>query len=549
MRASSALASEPRTAIKTGIPATPPSQPLHFQSAREIRLRNNLSLARHPASGFGDERRNAFRAANGADYDVAIFGAGISGARIFHELCRHGYRVLLLDRGDFAGGTSQASGMMIWGGLLYLKDFHFRTVIKLCRARDQLIKQMPEKIRAESLRYLPGRESLRNRHVVRFGMMLYWLLGSLNRRFPGRESAFAELEVLKAGRFRHSLTVEEAVLKTSDCRFALEWILPFIAPETPALNHCATESARFDAAAGRWRFELRDRLHGHEAAVTARFVVNAAGVWTDTVNESLGIESPYRHELSKGVYISFRRPESLRQILVFDTGKDEDTLTFVPWGPVALCGPTETRIAEIGDGFNVSPEDIRSLLLLANQNLHTCYGVEDIISLRCGIRPLAVRRGFSGAAYPLELSRKHLIHHDQRRQAVAVYGGKLTSCGLLAEQVRTVLATHLRAGRLVLPPTLETPATEFFPGLDEPVPAAAWCRDREHCHTLEDYLRRRTNIAQWIPRGGLGVDSENLEPLRQIARVFCRSESAADEAIAAYQHSVRERHDDVLASA
>ena len=440
--------------------------------------------------------------------------------------------------------------MLIWGGILYLKNFHLRTVHQLCRARDQLIEQMPEKIRAENLRYLPGRESLRNRSAVRAGMILYWLLGSFNRRFPGREAAFAELEVLKAGRFRHSLTFEEAVLKTSDCRFALEWILPFMAPETPALNHCATETANFDAAAGRWQLELRDRLEGHEAAVTARFVVNAAGVWTDTLNESLGIESPYRHELSKGVYISFRRPESLRQTLVFDTGKDADTLTFVPWGPVALCGPTETRVAEIGEGFRVSPEDIRALLLLANQNLHTRYGVADIVSLRCGIRPLAVRRGFSKAAHSLELSRKHLIHHDHRRQAIAVYGGKLTSCGLLAEQVRAVLGTHLRNGRpLLSPPALELPATEIFPGLDEPVPSAAWCRDREHCHTLEDYLRRRTNIAQWIPRGGWGVHSENLETLRQIAQVFCPSEAAVGEAIAAYQQSVRERHDDILAAA
>jgi glycerol-3-phosphate dehydrogenase len=531
------------------IPASPPSQPLRFSSAGEIPLRNSSSLSREPASGFGSERRSAFRAVDGGHYDVAIFGAGLSGARIFHELCRHGYRVLLLDRGDFAGGTTQASGMMIWGGILYLKDFHLRTVHQLCRARDQLIEQMPEKVRVESLRYLPGRESLRNRPAVRAGMMLYWLLGSLNRRFPGREAAFAELEVLKAGRFRHSLTFEEAMLKVSDCRFALEWILPFLANETAALNHCATESARFDAATRRWRIELRDRLDGHEAAVTARFVVNAAGVWTDTLNESLGIESRYRHEFSKGVYISFRRPESLRQILVFDTGKDADTLTFVPWGPVALCGPTETPVAQIGEGFSVSPEDIRSLLSLANQNLHTRYGVEDIVSLRCGIRPLAVRRGFSKMAHPLELSRKHLIHHDRRRQAVAVYGGKLTSCGLLAEQVRHIFASRLKPGRPVPPAALEIPPAEFFPGLDEPLPSPSWCRDREHCCTLEDYLRRRTNIAQWFPRGGLGAHSENLEALRQIARVFCRNEAAADEAITAYQQSVRERHDDVLAAA
>ena len=438
--------------------------------------------------------------------------------------------------------------MMIWGGILYLKDFHLRTVLKLCRARDQLIEQMPEKVAPLSLRYLPGKESLRNRHVVRMGMMLYWLLGSFQRRFPGCEAAFAEWQMLKAGRFRPSLTFEEAMLKVSDCRFTLEWILPFIAPRTTALNHCATENARFDPSSGDWRLELRDRLGGHEAAVTAHFIVNSAGVWTDSLNNQLGIESPYRHELSKGVYVSFRRPESLHQILVFDTGENADTLTFVPWGPVAMWGPTETPVAEIGQAFSVSPEDIRSLLLLANRNLHTRYGVEDIVSMRCGIRPLAVRRGFSKAAYPLELSRKHLIHHDHSRHAVVVYGGKLTSCGLMAEQVRCLLAGHLRPGPAALPTPLGSPRGERFPGLNEPVPSAEWCRDREHCYTLEDYLRRRTNIAQWVPRAGLGIHSENLEALRKIARVFCRNEAAVDDAITAYQQDVRDRHDDVLAA-
>ena len=535
--------------MKPTFPSRPLPQTNGSESAGEIRNGSEHSFFDPAASASaGDERTKAFLAANGAHYDVAIFGAGISGARIFHELCRQGYRVLLLDHGDFAGGTSQASGMMIWGGILYLKDFDFRTVRKLCRARDRLIEQMPGKVRAESLRYLRGGMTQRNRHIVRAGMMLYWLLGSRRRRFPECQADFAERVMLKADQFRDSFTFEEAVLKMSDCRFALEWILPFLGPQTAALNHCATESVSFDASSGHWRLELRDRLHGHEAAVSARFVVNAAGVWTDTLNDRLGIASPYRHELSKGVYISFRRPDSLRQTLVFDTGEHNDAMTFAPWGPVALCGPTETRLTEIGDGFRVSPADVRWLLRMANQNLHTHYGAEDIVSMRCGIRSLAVRRGSSKRAHPSEFSRQHLVHHDRSRQAIAVYGGKITSCGQMAEEVRSRLSPHLRPARTSLPPSPEPATTEFFPGLSEPVPSAVWCREREHCHTLEDYLRRRTNIAQWIPRGGWGVRSENGETLRQIARVFCRNETAVDETIAACQRRVREQHDDILAA-
>jgi glycerol-3-phosphate dehydrogenase len=118
----------------------------------------------------------------------------------------------------------------------------------------------------------------------------------------------------------------------------------------------------------------------------------------------------------------------------------------------------------------------------------------------------------------------------------------------MADEVRARLSPHLPPAQPSPPPSLKPPPTELFPGLSESVPSAAWCREREHCHTLEDYLRRRTNIDQWIPRGGLGVRSQNTETLRQIARVFCRNEAAVDETIAACQRRVREQHDDILAA-
>jgi glycerol-3-phosphate dehydrogenase len=455
--------------------------------------------------------------------------------------------VLLLDHGDFAGGTSQASGMMIWGGLLYLKDFDLPTVIKLCRARDKLIAELPDRVRTQRVCYLPGRQALRNRHVVRAGMLLYWLLGSRSRGVPRSGVRCPELELLAPGRFRTPLTVEEAVLSTSDCRFALDWILANEAETTPVLNHCLVENARF--VAKRWKLDLRDRLHGQEISTTCKFIINAAGVWTDNVNRQLGLESPYEHQLSKGVYLSFRRPESLRQILVFDTGENRDLVTFVPWGPVAMYGPTETPVADLEQGFQTSADDVRALLQLANQNLRKRYGSEDVVSMRCGVRPLAVRRGHSAGEHPSALSRKHLVHYDEGQQAVAVYGGKLTSCGVVAQEIvrhlsRSLEPRHPMSGVAVVEPR----PTVSFPGLSEAVASPEWCRDREHCHTLEDYLRRRTNIAQWIRRGGLGLASENRETLSSLARVFCTTETGAEAAVAAYERSVQERHDAVLAA-
>lgn len=491
-------------------------------------------------------RCGLFELADGMHYDVAVIGAGISGSRIFHQLCEQGYRVLLIDKGDFACGTSQASGMMIWGGLLYLKDLDFITVAKLCRARDEWIARVPHQVRTASLIYLQGRKGLRNRHLVHAGMMLYWLMGSLGRRFPKRLLEFQDASFLKPGRFRGGLAFEEAVLHDSDSRFVLDWIMPHAGQQTMALNHCTVGELKFHENERRWNFDLHDCLQGHQAAASARFIVNAAGVWTDRVNETLAVESPYRHEMSKGVYISIRRPEALDKILIFDTGKDADTFTVSPWGPVALCGPTEARVTSLHAGFQPTHDEIRSLLQMSNENLNVCLRPEDIVSLRCGVRPLAVRRDFNKIVHPLELSRRHLIHHDRSRNVVSVYGGKLTSCSLMADQVSALLSPHLRVKDHSNPHRLPPREMEKFPGLEHPVPAATWCRDYESCLTLDDYLRRRTNIAQWIPRRGLGANSENTQAIRRIARVFSADAASAETALMNYQASVSECYDRIL---
>ena len=89
-----------------------------------------------------DARNARFRnLTDGGPLDALIVGGGITGAPLYHTLCGRGYRVALIDKGDFASGTSQASGMLIWGGLLYLKNLEFATVVKLCRARSEWLER------------------------------------------------------------------------------------------------------------------------------------------------------------------------------------------------------------------------------------------------------------------------------------------------------------------------------------------------------------------------------------------------------------------------
>ena len=85
-----------------------------------------------------------------------------------------------------------------------------------------------------------------------------------------------------------------------------------------------------------------------------------------------------------------------------------------------------------------------------------------------------------------------------------------------------------------------------FPGIDQPLPSPQWCQAHEFCCTMEDYLRRRTNISQWVPRQGLGADNAHRKALLAIARVF--HGDAAEAVLAGYEQRVSQQHDRLLSA-
>jgi glycerol-3-phosphate dehydrogenase len=132
------------------------------------------------------------------------------------------------------------------------------------------------------------------------------------------------------------------------------------------------------------------------------------------------------------------------------------------------------------------------LLDLLNGHLAQPVSVDQIVSLRCGVRPLAADHSYTGGN-TLQISRRHRIHCDSDRPWISVYGGKISNCVPLAEK----LASQLCEQQDKAPPPIATASeieTANFPGLDEPAPSPEWCARNEMACTLEDYLRRRTNI-------------------------------------------------------
>jgi len=468
-------------------------------------------------------RGEAFEAVGGEVYDAVIVGGGVSGAAVFRELAARGYRVLLVEQNDFASGTSQASGMLVWGGLLYLKNLELRTVHELSEARDSMLTNEPDEVERLRFRYMPLRRGGRSRLLVKAALEAYWHLGKRRRLRPFGEASFACEALLKTERFGKSLVYEEAGLKTSDSRYTLGRLLGRNGAGQLPLNYCSLDRAHWNTSSQDWSLDLTDGQTKKHVRARARTLINAGGIWADRINAECGIESNYKHVFSKGVYLTFERPEQLDEALAFEMEQHGDTQMFSPWGPVALWGPTETAIERIEDGFAPTVEDVRFLLDQANRNLREQRGPEDIVSMRSGVRPLAVKRGFSAKRYPLELSRRYVVERDRKRAAMTIYGGKITSAKAIAREVARALQDYVIPRGLngvAHAPPVEAPLTLEVPGLAEALPDPGWCVANESCVTLEDYLRRRTNLAQWMPRHGLGKSDEHLDQITGIARAI-----------------------------
>ena len=455
--------------------------------------------------------------AKNSEFDVLILGGGISGARIYSELCDRGYKTILLDKGDFACGTSQASGMMVWGGLLYLKSLDFKTVYKLCKARDSMIQALPDCVGSQTFRYMPSQSGGRSRTLVYFALLLYWLIGSRKRQLPRGEANFPERSLLNDHLFRKSLLYEEAFLNFSDCRFVLNWLMAWQSENTVPLNYCSVGDKKFKD--NKWHLGVRDKVSNENFEFKAKYIVNATGVWTDKVNADFKIDSDYKHIFSKGVYINLPRPAEHKNSMIFEMGQNGDSQSYVPWGPVSMWGPTETTVKSLEGSFKADKADIDFLLNMANKNLKKDYAVSDVVSVRTGVRPLAVKTGFNKKVYPLNLSRKYLINKFEHKNFLSIYGGKLTSSGLLAEEVSDLLSRFLKKGKNQV---VQKSPDDFisFPGIQDSIPSPQWCRDNEACHTLEDYLRRRTNISQWIANEGFGKRFEHGHILKSFHAVF-----------------------------
>ncbi|QOR39489.1 FAD-dependent oxidoreductase [Billgrantia diversa] len=368
-------------------------------------------------------------------FDVLIVGGGINGASAAAALAGKGVRVALIERGDFAGSTSMHSSNLVWGGIKYMESRDFALVRKLCKSRNHLIRSYPATV--QEIRFLTTitRGFRYHPRYLWAGAWLYWLIGNGFTRIPRflppqaiRDSE-AIIDIRDAvGGFEYS----DAYLHDNDARFVFNFVRGALNYGGVAVNY--VESLGAERQGGLWTTRARDVIGGNDIAIRSKVLINAAGPWVDEHNGLTGQATEHRHVYSKGIHLIVPRLTDSQRVLAFFA--DDGRLFFViPMGPRTCIGTTDTRVEQ--PEVEATEADIRFVLDNINKRLELDrpLGKEDIISIRCGVRPLVVRAGGGGERDFLQLSRKHAIDLNQRDAHLSIFGGKLTDCLNVGEEV------------------------------------------------------------------------------------------------------------------
>ncbi len=370
-------------------------------------------------------------------FDVFIVGGGINGAVCAAALAGRGASVALVDRGDFGAFTSQQSSNLVWGGFKYLETYEVLLVRKLCMSRNRLIKAYPDNIKEIAFLAALDESSPFPPWLAALGSFAYWAIGNFRTHRPRvlRAAKIKSVEpVIDIEDVRGGIEYYDAYLKDNDSRFVFGFIRSALDVGAAAANYVELVEAHRDGSV--WRMKLRDVETGDELSCTSRVLINATGPFIDGVNSQLGLRTEHRIVYSKGIHLIVPKITQNERVLAFFD--DTQRLFYViPMGARSVIGTTDTRVA---DPFTHVTEEDRGFLLgqiNARLDLPQPLTAADVIAERSGVRPLVVSRDGDDQEHVdwTKLSRKHEIEVDEKDNAISIFGGKLTDCLNVGEEV------------------------------------------------------------------------------------------------------------------
>lgn len=374
-------------------------------------------------------------------FDAVVVGGGITGAGVLLDAAARGLRVALVERADFASGTSSRSSKLIHGGLRYLDQREFRLVYEALAERQVLLHNAPHLVHPQPFLFpiFARGEGEARRHAARAlaraigtALWLYDVTGGLRigkRHRRVRTARVLEMfPALDPSRMASAYLYYDA--RTDDARLTLAIVETAVHRfGAPAVNY--TAAVGVDKTAGRVSaLRVRDELGGREVAVRAPVVVNAGGVWADAVRTLDEGSDPGTIRPAKGVHVTLPRSKlPLNVAAVLPVPGERRSIFVLPWEDKVYAGTTDTDYEGTLDEPVCTAEEVDYLLSAVNAWVREPLSPADVLGTWAGLRPL-VRDATSERT--ADLSRRHAVSVSGSG-VVTVTGGKLTTYRRMAE--------------------------------------------------------------------------------------------------------------------
>lgn len=379
-------------------------------------------------------------------FDVVVIGGGITGAGVALDAASRGLRVALVERDDFASGTSSKSSKLVHGGLRYLQQGDVRLVYEALRERKRLRRNAPHLVHVLPFMIpILTKDGVVSRKIARAlgsAMWMYdltggWRIGKIHRRLNAKK-AFAHLPTMDNRKLAAAYLYYDA--EADDARLCLTVLQTAAEHGATIANRCRvnniTSASRTDHVVS-----VTDTLTGQSFDVRTKSVVSAAGVWADDVRSLDENIHPDTIRPAKGVHLTVPWDKVRNDIaVVIPVPGDRRSLFVVPWisnyngtYKFTYIGTTDTDYKGPVDDPQCTRDDIEYVLRALNASVTTGVTVDDVTGVWSGLRPLVKTDESSAkAGRTADLSRRHKVFVSDNG-VVTVTGGKLTTYREMAE--------------------------------------------------------------------------------------------------------------------
>jgi glycerol-3-phosphate dehydrogenase len=453
-------------------------------------------------------------------WDVLVIGGGASGLGTAVEAASRGYRTLLIEAHDYAKGTSSRSTKLVHGGVRYLAQGNISLVREALHERGLLKKNAPHLV--HDLGFLIAAYTWWSAPFYGIGLKMYDLLaGKLNlksSRYIGVKEALERTPTLRRKGLKGGILYYDG--QFDDSRLAITLLRTLEDHGGVAINHAPVTALHKNAAGQVDGASLTDAETGQTYTVRARSVVNATGVFVDSVRrmDEPGVKNMLSP--SQGVHIVVDRKFLPGDSAIMVPRTDDGRVLFaVPWHDHVVIGTTDTPVPEASLEPKALPEEIEFILHTAAQYMDPAPTRADVCSVYVGLRPLVSNEKTDGAGSTASLSRDHVIRIS-KGNLITLTGGKWTTYRRMGED--TVNRAAKLAGlpeRLSLTPglhlhgwsqeafadehwqvygtdaphiqALDGAETLIHPELPYTEAEVRWAAREEQARTVEDVLSRR----------------------------------------------------------